>query len=134
MRRVSPEQSKTAGGCRQGVVSSDAVRAVETFERMCSAWSQTPDVELTRDLYQADPVAILSVIRQFFDKSPVDSSHPVAIVGHNPGLEGAVAILTGSEERLTTANAALLQRDSTDEGTGTGATWNCTAILRPKEL
>jgi hypothetical protein len=57
-------------------------------------------------------------------------------LGHNPGWEGALIWLTGDDQRLTTANAALLLGEGATwrEAIAQRRAWQIHNIVRPKEL
>jgi phosphohistidine phosphatase SixA len=60
----------------------------------------------------------------------------VLALGHNPGWEGALLWLTGEDDRLTTANAALLEGrgETWAEAVATRGGWTIREVIRPKEL
>lgn len=85
------------------VISSDAVRARLTAEAVVEAARYAGQFLLDRRLYMASPADILSLLR----KVP-DTAETVMIVGHNPGLEELVALLTGERQDLPTAALAQI--------------------------
>jgi phosphohistidine phosphatase len=112
------------------VISSDARRARLTAEAMAKAAGYTGKILLEPRLYLAGVGDILDVLRTV--ESDIDT---VMIVGHNPGLEGLVAHLTGEFEELPTAALAqiVLPVDRwSDLKTATRGT--LVGLWRPKEL
>ena len=85
------------------VLSSTALRAKDTAERVVAAWrGSAPSVRYDRSLYHAGPDAIVDVLRRV---RPPDAGR-VMLVGHNPGLEELVEVLAGEAETLPTAALA----------------------------
>jgi phosphohistidine phosphatase len=80
------------------VISSDAVRARLTAEALAEAARYAGQILLDRRLYMASPADVRSLLRTVPDKAET-----VMIVGHNPGLEELVALLTGERQDLPTA-------------------------------
>jgi phosphohistidine phosphatase len=86
------------------VVSSDAIRARQTAEAMAEAAGYSGTILLEHRLYAAEAAVILAVLREVIDPDV----GTVMIVGHNPGLEDLVSVLTGVREDLPTAALAEL--------------------------
>jgi phosphohistidine phosphatase len=86
------------------IISSDAVRARTTAEAVAHAAHYGGQIMLSPQLYLAGPDEIVAVLRRVKDTD----AGAVLIVGHNPGLERLVALLTGEEERLPTAALARI--------------------------
>jgi phosphohistidine phosphatase len=85
------------------VISSDAVRARLTAEAVAEAARYAGQILLDRRLYMASPADVRSLLRTVPDKAET-----VMIVGHNPGLEELVALLTGERQDLPTAALAQI--------------------------
>ncbi len=85
------------------IITSDAIRARSTAEAAAEAAGYTGEILLEPDLYLATPDAIVDVLNSVAD----DSAGAVMIVGHNPGLEGLIAQLSGDFQPMPTA--ALVQ-------------------------
>jgi phosphohistidine phosphatase len=85
------------------VLSSTAVRARETVERVTQACGYTGKVALLEELYLAEPEAYLDALKRL-----AGDAERALVVGHNPGLEDLVARLTGEREALPTAGLAEL--------------------------
>jgi phosphohistidine phosphatase len=80
------------------VVVSPAQRTRETWARMAPTFSTALKVAYEDDLYEAKADAIVSVIRATGGKAAT-----LLVIGHNPGMEDAVALLlarAGSAHRL----------------------------------
>ena len=54
-------------------------------------------------LYGAPPAALLTVVREL----PA-SAHTALLVGHNPGVQNLVALLSGQEPDMKTSSVAVL--------------------------
>ena len=85
------------------IITSDAIRARSTAEAVAEAAGYTGEIFLEPALYLATPNAIVEVLNTLTD----DPAGAVMIVGHNPGLEGLIAELSGEYQPMPTA--ALVQ-------------------------
>ncbi len=54
-------------------------------------------------IYEASPQSLLYVVSELPDE--IDSA---MLVGHNPGIEGFIGLLTGESERMPTAALAVI--------------------------
>jgi phosphohistidine phosphatase len=86
------------------VLSSPAVRARETADLVLK--SAKLQVELRQDerIYEAGPQRLLEVISQIDEDKKT-----VLLVGHNPGLEELLQLLTGHEAHMPTAALAKIK-------------------------
>jgi phosphohistidine phosphatase len=87
----------------QLILASPAKRVTQTVDGMLEKMSFKGKVEYINSLYLAEPAAYLSTLQTVDDKF-----ERVMIVGHNPGLEGLLQILSGKVESLPTASIAHL--------------------------
>ena len=83
------------------IVTSTARRAQQTAERVATYSGYEHDIEYTRDFYHAGPGEYLAHLAQLSD-----TWQQVMVVGHNPGLEELLELLTGEAELLPTAAIA----------------------------
>lgn len=91
------------------IISSTAKRAQRTAQYVADACGYADEIVLTRGLYQAGPMGHLRILRQ------VDNNTTrVMLVGHNPGLEVLLEVLTGISEWLPTAALAHIALPITD--------------------
>jgi phosphohistidine phosphatase len=88
------------------IVSSTAERARRTAEEVARNSRYPGVIELSPDLYLADPEGHRRVLR-----GVSDACESVLVVGHNPGLEMLFASLTGCDETLPTAALAHVRID-----------------------
>jgi phosphohistidine phosphatase len=112
------------------IVSSTAVRARATAQKLAAACGYAGEIGLTPRLYLAEPDECLAVLREIPDR---DGS--VLLVGHNPCFEDLVERLVGRPERMPTAALARIAlplgrwQDATLAVRG-----ELLALWRPKEL
>jgi phosphohistidine phosphatase len=84
------------------IVSSTAKRARKTAEKVAETSGYGGKIEFSEKLYHAEPEAMTRIL------SGLPEEHGNAmLVGHNPGLEEFLELLTGQYQRVPTA--ALLQ-------------------------
>jgi phosphohistidine phosphatase len=83
------------------IISSTAMRARATAEVVAKASSYDGEIVLDKSLYAAGPEAYLGVIHALSDEYV-----RVLIVGHNPGLEELVELLTGEIHLMPTCSLA----------------------------
>ena len=114
----------------QIIISSTAVRAVQTAEMVAETCGYEDDILYKKSYYHADPEAYIDVLRELFDNYDT-----VMVIGHNPGLEGLLQILSDEIESLSTASIAhiTLPIDSWDELNGQSS-GNLENLWRPKDI
>ncbi len=86
---------------------SNAERAKETAQLVMDAMHYKGDVYYLNSLYMAEVEANLKAIQRL-----PDEVNCAMIIGHNPGLEGLLQLLTGKVESLPTAGVAVLRLPS----------------------
>lgn len=110
------------------ILSSPAKRAKKTAKLAKEAAEFAAEIQYDERIYEASPQALRQVI------SELDDAHNSAmLVGHNPGMEGFIRLLTGQTEAVPTAALAVIRLDldrwnKIDDGCGT-----VEAIFRPKD-
>jgi len=78
------------------IVSSPAKRARQTAKIMARNLKLTHPILWEEEIYNAKALTLLAVLQSL----PEDAQH-IALIGHNPGMEGLVAGLsTGAGQRL----------------------------------
>lgn len=127
---------RQAGLTFDTVVASSAKRVVETLEHFRRGYGTLPDARHDRMLYLASAATMLDVIRAL----PADAERAL-LVGHNPGLEDLVLLLSAEsnplrgavEEKFPTASVAVLELvgDWASAGDGCG---HLTSFVRPRDL
>ncbi len=111
------------------ILCSTAVRARETLDLIRQHSKLRTEVRYDERIYEASAIRLLEVASQ------IDSDRKsVLIVGHNPGLEDLLHVITGQQLHLTTGNLARikLKISKWSESYENKATLDW--IIRPKEL
>ena len=113
------------------VLSSDACRTRETSETMQAGFTNDVPVEFVRALYLASYGELLQEVA-IVD----DTVQTLLVLGHNPGWETVVRILTGEPVVLKTANAALLEGEGNDwqDALRNQTRWRQVEIIRARDL
>jgi phosphohistidine phosphatase len=94
----------------QQIFSSDAVRAATTARMVAQACRFDLDLlDITPHLYLATPDTYIQYVQRHGE-----GEGRVLVVGHNPGLEGLLHVLTGVDEHLPTAALAEVRLDIDD--------------------
>jgi phosphohistidine phosphatase len=121
---------KDCGLVPDRMLTSSAVRAQSTAQLVAQHAGFSEEIETRSELYHANTETFLFTLQELHDADSL-----VLLVGHNPGLEEFLELLTGKYERLPTAAVAQVELAITHwqdlEATTTGRlvqTW------RPKEL
>ncbi len=86
------------------IVSSPAERAKQTATLVKDAAELDAEIQFNHKIYEASPQSLLYLIAEFEDE--FDS---VMIVGHNPGFESLVRILSGENPGMPTAALAVIE-------------------------
>src|SRR6266516_4270537 len=86
------------------IISSTAKRAFSTAKTVAKAAGYNGEITLNRSLYAAGPVAYVDVLRYLSNEYA-----RVLMVGHNPGLEKLVKMLTGEEHTMSTCSLVHVQ-------------------------
>jgi len=112
------------------VLCSTAERARETAEAVAEASGFSGETRFLRALYLAGPAEILAALRA------VETGVPTAmVVGHNPGIEELLAVLTGAAEHLPTgALARIALPVKTWKDLEPGIRGKLVRLWRPKDL
>lgn len=84
-------------------VVSPAVRASGTWDLVSAELDVSPPTRLKDRLYAASEAELLGVVREL----PEDA-HTVVLVGHNPGLEDLVSLLTSERVAMPTSALAVI--------------------------
>lgn len=90
----------------QIVASSPAKRAKQTAVLVKELGEISPPITFDERIYEASPLTLFNLIREFDDK--VDSA---LLIGHNPGFENLVRMLTRETISMPTAALAKINLD-----------------------
>jgi phosphohistidine phosphatase len=110
------------------IVSSPAVRARRTAQLAKEGANMPAEIVYDDRIYEASPRTLQTVAASIDDR--FDSA---MLVGHNPGMEGFVRLLTGRSEEMPTAALAVIDLDIerwAEIDTGLGA---LRRLIRPKD-
>lgn len=88
------------------IVSSPAVRARGTAALAKEGGGLAAEIRFDERIYEASPKTLRQVIAE-----ADDNFRSLMIVGHNPGMEGLVKLLTGRLEAMPTAALAVIDLD-----------------------
>ncbi|CAN5419388.1 phosphohistidine phosphatase SixA [soil metagenome] len=110
------------------ILSSPAARTRETASLIKKAGKFDAEIMCEHRIYEASPKTLRQVLSELND-----AYQSVLLIGHNPGIEGFIRLLTGEVESMPTAALAVIEIntdnwDLVDEGRGT-----LQQIYRPKE-
>jgi phosphohistidine phosphatase len=83
------------------IISSTAMRARATAEAIAKASGYKGDITFNRSLYASGPQAYIDVLHDLSDEYV-----RVLIIGHNPGLQELVEMLTGEIHLMPTCSLA----------------------------
>jgi phosphohistidine phosphatase len=85
------------------VVCSPAERARQTWALVAGELDNPPAAKFDDHIYGAPPGALLTVVREL-----PDTAGTALLVGHNPGVQELVALLSGREPAMKTSSVAVL--------------------------
>jgi len=113
------------------VLSSSAVRARQTTDLLLKAANISTDLRFDERIYEAGSERLLQVIEQV-----EKSKKSVLLVGHNPGLEEFLYVLTGATDTMPTGTLSKIALGTSswaaigDKDKGGTLEW----IVKPKQL
>ncbi len=92
------------------VLSSPAVRARETTGIITTTAKLTAEIRYDQRIYEADALRLVHIISQ------IESNFgSVLLVGHNPGIEELLGLLTGSSQHMPTAALAKIRLEGAND-------------------
>jgi phosphohistidine phosphatase len=86
------------------ILSSPARRARETAMLVRENGELAAEIRYHEKIYEASPTTLLHILAE-----AADEFSSVLLVGHNPGLEGLIKILTGGIQPMPTAALAEIE-------------------------
>jgi len=110
------------------ILSSPAVRARETASLVKEAAGLDAEIKHNERIYEASPQTLQHVAASIDDRF-----ESAMIVGHNPGMEGFIRLLTGSLEVMPTGALAIIDLDISDWESIGKATGTLRQVIRPKD-
>jgi phosphohistidine phosphatase len=111
------------------VLSSPAKRARKTANLASEAAGVGSPILFDEQIYEASPQTLVKVLSGVDDKA-----RSAMVVGHNPGMEGLVRLLTGETAAMPTAALAVIDLDIEKWGQIDHVTGKVVEVLRPKEV
>lgn len=106
------------------VLTSSAVRARQTADLCAAALPSPAELRVARDLYLAEPPAHLRALSLH-----AEPHRAVLLVGHNPGLEALIHLLSRRSEPLATASLIEIELEVSAWAELSGADLGCGRIL-----
>jgi phosphohistidine phosphatase len=114
----------------QLILTSSALRARQTADLLAEASGYQGEIREIDDLYMAEADEILDVV-----KDAPNGLERIMVIGHNPGMESLLPMLTGNIEALPTAAIAYLALPVDDwKKVGKKTKAELVGLWRPKEL
>lgn len=111
------------------VLSSSAVRARQTTDIVMEAAGLSTDLRFDERIYEAGPQRLLEVVRQI-----EKSRETVLLVGHNPGLEKLLELLTGTVETMPTGTLSKIVLTASNWAGISDKGGTLEWIVKPKQL
>ncbi len=111
------------------ILSSPAERAKQTALLVKKNAQIGGEIRYDERIYEATPKRLLEVLAEQSDK--IES---VMLVGHNPGLEGLLKILTDEVQPMPTAALAVIDLKIGKWSEINSSTGNLRTLIRPKEI
>jgi phosphohistidine phosphatase len=108
------------------VVCSPALRAVQTWDLAAAQLEAMPRVRRNKWLYGASERDLLIATKKLPDQAST-----ALLVGHNPGLENFLALLTGVVEPLKTSAIAIMTTPGSWEQSRPGS-WSLRKLATPR--
>jgi phosphohistidine phosphatase len=111
------------------IVVSTAVRTRQTIELVKERAKIHGEVRYDERIYEATLRQLLEVI------SEVENDRKsLLVVGHNPGIEELLTLLTGEQVRVTTANLAKIKIKAAQWSASLANNGTLDWIIRPNEI
>ena len=111
------------------ILSSPATRAAQTAELFKKAANINDEIEFESRIYEARPSQLLEIISE-----QRDDLNSILLVGHNPGLENLVRILTGEIQPMPTAALAVINLEIESWRNINAVNGELKILIRPKEI
>lgn len=112
----------------ESIVTSPAKRAIHTAELVRDAAGLKSDIVRDERIYEASPRSLRQVAAELDD-----GINSVMLVGHNPGMEGFIRLLTSQTESMPTAALAVIELDVNAWQEIAPSSGKVVKVFRPKE-
>lgn len=110
------------------ILSSPARRAAQTAAMVKEAAGFAAGIRYDERIYEASPISLLYLLAE-----SDDAPGSVLLVGHNPGLEGLIKILTGGIQPMPTAALAEIELSIDAWREIAAGSGKLISVVRPKE-
>jgi phosphohistidine phosphatase len=111
------------------VLSSPALRARETIERVAKAAKWTPEILFDQRIYEAGGLRLLDVVSQ------IENERKTALlVGHNPGIEELLMLLTGESKQVPTGALLKIELKTSKWSTAADKRAKLAWLIKPRKL
>lgn len=111
------------------IVSSPAKRAKQTAILIKETVEINTPITYIDQIYEASPTTLLKVASEFSD-----TNTSVLLIGHNPGIEGFIRILTGEIHQIPTATFTKINLSIEKWSDITVNCGSVEVIIRPKDM
>jgi phosphohistidine phosphatase len=111
------------------IISSPAKRAKQTAVLVKEVAEINNKITYFEKIYEASPLTLLKVISKTQEKY-----ESLLLVGHNPGIEGLVLLLTGETQSMSSASIAKLTLKIEKWSEITENSGNLELVIRPEDL
>jgi phosphohistidine phosphatase len=111
------------------VISSPAVRARQTIELVLRSARRSTEIRFDQRIYEATPAQLMEVISQIDEDRKA-----VMLVGHNPGMEELLSLLTDTEQHMVTGMLASIAVDTNKWDKVLEKDRMLEWVVKPKEL
>jgi phosphohistidine phosphatase len=111
------------------VLSSPAERAWQTARLVLDAAKFNAELRHDERIYEASAARLCEIVSQI-----EDSANVALLVGHNPGLEELLEVLTGEAREMPTASLACIELSIEKWNKLRAGTGRLEWLVKPKEL
>ncbi len=111
------------------IISSPAKRAKQTAFLIKQSARVESEIEFDERIYEASPRRLLEIVSEI-----ADDKRAAMLVGHNPGLENFIKMLTGKIAAMPTAALAVIDLNVEKWNEITTDCGELRELIRPKSL
>jgi phosphohistidine phosphatase len=111
------------------LLSSPAIRARETIEIVIKTAKLRSELRYDERIYEASPQRLLEVVSQIEEERKI-----VVLVGHNPGMEELLKLMTHRVEHMATGTVAKIDFEAAGWDNVLNEKGDLDWIVNPKEL
>lgn len=111
------------------IVCSTAKRAEQTARIVKESAEFEAEIKFEDAIYEASVMTLLRIVSEIGDEF-----NSALIVGHNPGFENLVRVLSGKSETMPTAALAVIDLEIESWNEAEADSGNLREFIRPKDL